>query len=235
MSLLTRLGLPRPVVRRDLALLNADVAAHLAEQATLTIAGLVLAPLLATLAGLGVTVSVIAAVAGAAGGFLLVDRQARQRAGSRRRELRSTLSAYLDLVVLAADGGAGVDQALTDSADVCRGWAAGQIRAALNTARLTRTSPWSALHELGQRVGVPELVELAATTALAGTEGARVRTSLSARAAALRTRQLADAEQVANRATERMTLPMFLLAAGFVLLIAFPALAGIAGIGTGLP
>jgi Flp pilus assembly protein TadB len=153
----------------------------------------------------------------------------------RRRQLRAVLSAYLDLVVLAADGGAGIDQALTDSARVCRGWAAEQIRAALRTARLTRTSPWTALQELGQRTGVPELVELAATAALAGTEGARVRASLSARAAALRTRQLAEVEHRANTATEHMTLPMFLLAAGFVLLIAFPALAGIAGVGDSLP
>jgi hypothetical protein len=116
---------------------------------------------------------------------------------------------------------------LTDSAAVCQGWGAERIRGALRTAHLTRTTAWSAFAHLGAETDVAELTELAATAGLAGTEGARIRASLSARATALRSRLLAETETAANQATERMSVPMFVLAAGFLLLIAFPALAGV--------
>jgi hypothetical protein len=62
-----------------------------------------------------------------------------------------------------------------------------------------------------------------AVLSLAGTEGAKVRASLTARAAAIRARQLSDAETAAQAATERMSLPLVLLFAGFLLLIGYPA------------
>jgi tight adherence protein C len=59
---------------------------------------------------------------------------------------------------------------------------------------------------------------------LAGTEGARVRDSLAAKAAALRRHELAEAESAAAAATERMVLPIALLALGFVIFLLYPAL-----------
>ena len=130
---------------------------------------------------------------------------------------------FLDLVVISIAAGAGVEAALTYAGATGRGWAFTQIRAALETARLTRRPPWEALGQLGRELGIPELSELAASITLAGTEGAKVKASLAAKATALRTRQLADAETAAQAATERMSLPLVLLFAGFLLLIGFPA------------
>ena len=62
------------------------------------------------------------------------------------------------------------------------------------------------------------LSALAASVALAGTEGARVRASLAAKAASLRTHELAEAETADQADTERMSLPVVLLFAGFLLL-----------------
>ena len=59
--------------------------------------------------------------------------------------------------------------------------------------------------------------------ALAGTEGARVRASLAAKAASLRTHELAEAETADQAATERMSLPVVLLFAGFLLFLGYPA------------
>jgi hypothetical protein len=59
---------------------------------------------------------------------------------------------------------------------------------------------------------------------LAGTEGAKVRTSLAAKASALRTHQITDAESDAQAANERMSLPVMLLFLGFLAFIGFPAL-----------
>jgi Flp pilus assembly protein TadB len=226
--LLARLGLPRADLRRDLALLGRSVSDHLAEQAVVAAVGLAVVPLLAAMMGAASPLILLAfAATGGAAGFLLVQRQTRHAAATRRAQMRATLSSYLDLVVLAVDGGAGIDQALTDAAANCAGWPGARLAGALRTAHLTRSSCWEALARLGADTGITELTDLSATAQLAGTEGARVRESLSARAESLRTRLLAETEAAANRATEKLSLPMLLLAAGFLLLLTYPALAGL--------
>ncbi|HVQ94776.1 MAG TPA: hypothetical protein VMU51_27330, partial [Mycobacteriales bacterium] len=124
----------------------------------------------------------------------------------------------------AQAGGAGVDGALTDAAAVGEGWAFGQLTRALTVARVTRTTPWARLRQLGEELDVPELSELAASVSLAGTEGAKVRASLAAKASALRVRELTDAEGHAQAATERMSLPVVVLFAAFLVFIGYPAL-----------
>jgi Flp pilus assembly protein TadB len=226
---LRALGLPGERLARDLAVIGRPVATHLAEKATLAIAGLlapVLLQLLLTLAGmsLGIEFPIIAGLVLAAAGFVLPDLQARSDATKLRTGFRHALSAYLDLVWITLAGGAGVDSALHDSAAIGRGWAFEQIRRALDTARLTRTTPWATLRQLGEELDITELSELAASVSLAGTEGAKVRTSLAAKAGALRTHQITDAEGAAQAATERMSLPVMALFLGFLAFIAYPAL-----------
>ncbi|GLY71374.1 type II secretion system F family protein [Amycolatopsis taiwanensis] len=226
---LRALGLPGTRLTRDLAVIGRPVATHLAEKATLAIAGLllpVLAHLLLALArlSLGVAVPILGGLMLAAAGFVLPDLQARSEAAKLRTGFRHALSAYLDLVWITLAGGAGVDSALNDSVAIGRGWAFEQIRRALDTARLTRTTPWATLRQLGEELDVTELSELAASVSLAGTEGAKVRTSLAAKAGTLRTHQLTDAEGEAQAATERMSLPVMALFLGFLAFIAYPAL-----------
>jgi len=87
-------------------------------------------------------------------------------------------------------------------------------------ARLSPSGPptrWAALGRLGQELGVAELSELAASVALAGTEDGKARASLAAKAASLRTHERAEAETADQAATERMSLPVVLLFAGFLL------------------
>jgi tight adherence protein C len=226
---LRALGLPGARLSRDLAVIGRPVSTHLAEKATLAIAGL-LAPLvlelLLTLAdlSLGIEMPIVAALVLAVAGFLLPDLQARSDAAKLRSGFRHALSAYLDLVWTTLAGGAGVDSALNDSVAIGRGWAFEQIRRALDTARMTRATPWATLRQLGEELDVTELAELAASVSLAGTEGAKVRTSLAAKAGALRTHQVTDAEGEATAATERMSLPVMLLFLGFLAFIAYPAL-----------
>jgi tight adherence protein C len=112
---------------------------------------------------------------------------------------------------------------LADAAGVGEGWAFAALRRALDQARLARETPWAALGRLGDELGVGELSELAANVALAGTEGAKVRASLAAKAVSLRTHELAEAETADQAATERMSLPVVLLFAGFLFFLGFPA------------
>jgi Flp pilus assembly protein TadB len=155
--------------------------------------------------------------------FFVPDLTLRTEAAERRKAFRHALSSFLDLVVISLAGGAGVESALRYAAAIGEGWAFTQLRSALDVTMLTGETPWSALGRLGQELGVPELAELAASVSLAGTEGARVRESLAAKAKSLRDHELSEAEAEAQSATERMALPVVLLFLGFLILIGFPA------------
>ncbi|RQW83165.1 type II secretion system F family protein, partial [Micromonospora globispora] len=225
-------NLPGGRTRADLAVLERPVAAHLADQTLAVIAGLLLPPLVvAVLAAGGTTfaagVPLWASLAGGAGGWWLAETTVHAEAQRRRDELRYALSAVLDLVVISLAGGAGLEQALDDAcADTC-GWAASRLNRAVATARLLRIPPWQALGQLGEDTGVIEMQELAATMSLAGAEGARIRTSLGIRAATMRAHQANALEAKANSATERMSMPVMLLAVAYMIFLLYPAVAAI--------
>jgi len=226
---LQALGLPGARLVRDLAVLGRPVSIHLAQQASGALTGLlapVLVHLLLTVGGLslGAAPPVIAAVVLAVLGFLAPSLRVHAEATRLRAGFRHALSAYLDLVGITLAGGAGVDSALRDSVAIGGGWAFTQLRRALDTARLTRTTPWATLRRLGEDLDVSELSELAASVSLAGTEGAKVRASLAAKASALRTHQITDTEADAQAATERMSLPVMVLFLAFLIFIGYPAL-----------
>jgi tight adherence protein C len=223
------LGLHLTATRRDLAVTGQPLERHQAEKVGLGLFGLLLGPATAAaLAAVGVrmplVVPVWAAAGLAVGGFVLPDIGLRADANGLRREFRHTLGLSLDLTMIGLAGGAGVEGALTDAAaSTGQGIAATRLRQALEDAHLRREPPWTALGRLGEELGIPELVELAASVGLAGTEGARVRPSLAAKAASLRAHELTDTEAAAQAATERMSLPVVLLFAAFLLFIGFPA------------
>ncbi|WP_410630946.1 secretion system protein [Amycolatopsis sp. cmx-4-83] len=225
---LRALGLPGVRLGPDLRLVGRGTDTHLAMKALLACAGL-LAPLLlqgllaAVDVPLGFEVPLVLALALATAGFIAPDLDVHAKAARARAEFRAALSAFLDLVWISLAGGSGVEAALLAAADVGRGGAFGQLRRALDAAQLTRSAPWSTLRRLGEELDIAELAELAASISLAGTEGAKVRASLAAKATAVRTHLVADAEADAQAATERMALPVTLLFLGFLGFIAYPA------------
>lgn len=227
---LDQLGLRLPSLRRDLRITGRAFETHLAEKAALALFGLALAPATAAVMAVGGArlpwaIPAWAGVALALVLFFAPDIGVRGEAAARRRDVRHALGSFVDLVVVGLAGGSGVEGALDDAAAVGSGWAYTQIRHALAAARVTRETPWTALARLGDELGVPELGELAASVGLAGAEGAKVRQSLAAKAASLRTHALADAEEEAQAASERMSLPVVLLFGGFLVFVAYPALA----------
>ncbi len=147
----------------------------------------------------------------------------------RRRHVRVVVGTLVDLVVLGLAGGVGIEGALFAASQVSSDWAARRIARALSKARDSGQSPWVALGQLGEEIGVNELTELSTTLQLAGTEGARIRQSLMARSTALRRHEQADAESEANATTERLFLPGTLLLVGFLLFVGYPAFSRILG------
>ena len=229
-GVLTALGLPRASVQADLRALDRPVETHLAQQAGLALlaalAGPVYAPSLAA-AGIKIPLPVTAvatALLGAAG-YLLPSRLVHTQAEQLREHIRYATSALLDLAAVMLAAGSGQEEAFSTAATAGTGPGHDQLRAALGAARTTHTPVWDQLGQLGERTGVPELTELAATSLLAGTEGAKIRETLSTKAASLRARLLAAAEARAASATERMGMPTVLLMTGFLIFTCYPALA----------
>lgn len=235
LRLLGSLGAPVDADTPDLRIIGRTAATHAtAKLAGAVIAAAVVVAFAATVALAGVApgagmVTVLAAGAAAAG-FVFPDLRVREEAARRRQGFRHALSSYLDLVNVILAGGGGLDSALHAAADAGDGPAFGEIRLALARARLTNRSPWDVFAELGATLGVHELRELSASVSLAGTHGARIRSSLAAKADALRGHQQAEIEAHAESATERMTIPVAVLLFGFLVFIAYPALVQITSI-----
>lgn len=217
------------VDRRDLEVTGTSSARHATERLTcaavagsipvvsyvvLGIGGVALPPALV----------VVTVLAGAVMGLHLPRFTLARRASAARRDFRSSLSSYLDLVSMMLAGGAGIETALVAASRVGDGPTYALITDALEVARSTRRSPWDVLSEEGRRIGVDELPELASTIKLGGEQGARMTASLVAKATSLRHKQMADIEAAANASTERMGLPMVLMFVAFLVLLGYPAM-----------
>ncbi len=158
-------------------------------------------------------------------GWVYPDLALRSRAAAARRAWAQALSVFTDVVAIELAGGAGVEEALLDAAAAGRGPQLEQLSAVMSAAHTRRQRLWDAIDQLGATIGVDPLRELSASMALAGESGSRVRETLAAKAAALRTRQLAEAEADAHQASETMGVAPALMAIAAVVLIAYPAVA----------
>lgn len=212
----------------DLRITGRSAAEHLAQRAAYALLGLLWAPVFMLLVAsggvhLGVAFSLWVSVVLGPLGFAYPGLALRSEASDRRRAFRHALGAFLDVVAVSLASGRGVDTALRDGVRAGSGWPFVELEGALTEARLRGDSPWTGLARLSRAIDVPELAELAASAELAGNEGARVRSSLAAKARAIRVRALTEIETAAQSATERMTLPIVLLMVGFVVFLGYPA------------
>jgi Flp pilus assembly protein TadB len=217
-------------LRRDLAICDQTVERHAVAKLSMAVVGGCLpAGLALTWALTGVPVPVGGLAVGSAvvgtAGFVFPDIALRRQAGGRRREFRYTLGTFLDLVAITLAGGGGVETAVSDAAASGSGWAFAHLQNAVAGATLHHDSPWASLERLADRLGSDELAELAAAVSLAGREGARVRSTLAAKAASYREHELSEAEAEAQAASERMGGPVVLMFVGLILLIGYPAMA----------
>jgi tight adherence protein C len=217
-----------PSVKANLSLCGKSFESYLAGKILLALFGLIFAPILAILAGLaGIRFSLVIPVwmglivAGIF--FFLPDLDLKQKATARRRDFRHAVGSFLDLVAMNLAGGRGVPEALMAAGDIGSGWAMWRIRDALTNARITGQTPWQALGALGEDVGVEELTDLSAALSLVAEDGAKVRESLTARAASLRRREISDLEGKAGQRSQSMLIAQMLLCVGFLLFILYPA------------
>lgn len=232
-SLLVRLGLPGAKARANLALLERAVEPQLAQKATAAVAG-ALIPLIvfAPVAALGFRMPPLLplAVSAASAGLLFVvpDLALRDEAERFRMESRMAVRLFLDLTVASLAGGAGIEQAINAAARRGSTVAFRRIREALAEAHRQQGAAWPFLDALGVELGLRELCELAATAALAGSEGARVRASLAAKARSMREREHAVIIAAEASATERGSLPGMVQGLALTVFILYASLAAAA-------
>lgn len=229
-------GFVHASLRQDLALTGRDLDEVMGRKVLAAVTGLLLALAVLTAGQLVLHVSVplgaplpLAALV-AVGFFFLPDLEARKQAALRRADFRRALGAYLDLVALEMACLAAPAQALTRAAHVGAGWPMALLRDTLFRATRSGRNQWAALTELGERIGVAELADLGSLIRLVEDDGARVRLTLSARAATMRRRELADAE---GRAAERdvsMRLAQLVVGLGFMVFLIYPAIVNVIGL-----
>lgn len=226
-SVLAALGLPGKRTRGRLAMCDQNAQDYLVKKAAALMGAVIgpvlLAPLL-TLLGIGLTLPLIGWLVFAVVLWLAPDTELRKEAATRATQIRHAVTAVCDLVVISLAGGAGVTGALDDATRASDSWAMGRIRTELAATAIGHEPPSVALRRIGERFQVRAATDLASSLRQAGSDGARVKRSLAAKANTLRTQHLREIEGEANSTTERMSLPLTTLFAGFLLLIGYPAL-----------
>ncbi|TDC54577.1 type II secretion protein F [Jiangella ureilytica] len=225
-------GLRMGSLRADLSLLGRTLEGHLATTVLCGLAGFLMPVVLTAILsfagiGLGIAGGTIIGLVLAVVFAAVPTLTARSSAADRRRDFRHVVGSFLDLVAMNLAGGRGVPEALQAASSLSDGWAMVRIRDTLLTARLHGVTPWAALGELGDEVGVDELRDLAAALALVAEDGAKVRESLAARAGSLRRRELAEIEGKAGQRSQSMLVAQLVLCCGFLLFLVYPALMGV--------
>lgn len=215
-------------MRADLALMGRTRGAHLATKVAVGGLLFLLAPVVWTvlrISGMDLPTAVpaVLAIGLAAFGFFMPDLALRSEAAVRRNDFRRTVGVFLDLVAMNLAGGRGLPEALLAAATVSDHWTLVRIRQALANARLYGTTPWVALGDLGRDIGLEELQDLAGALSLAADDGAKIRSSLSARAATMRRKELTQAEGKEGEKSQSMLVAQMLISTAFLIFLAFPA------------
>ena len=204
------------VPERDLAILQRTSTSFYGSKITAATIGLIIGPLL-TLAAMAVGVDVPFAipVIGSLGlgavMWLMPGAEVRDKARRARAEFSYALGAFVEMLALERLSGSGVPQALQRAADIGDSWAFQRIAATLKRTEYTGRNPWDALEDLGKELDLTDLVDLADIMRLAGADGTQIYGSLRARAAAMRNALLTSHIAAANRAGERIAIPVGLL------------------------
>ncbi|MGO3089937.1 MAG: type II secretion system F family protein [Galactobacter sp.] len=212
---------------KDLALLGRSTTAHyytkLSTAVVLFVAGMVLSAFSGTL-GLPFALPALAALVLAVLGWILPDSQVRTQAKRARTDYTRAIGAYVEIIATERKRNAAISDSLIRAARLSDSWIFQQIRHALIRAELVHQSPWTALENLGERVGVEVLGETARIVQLAGDDGAAVYESLRGQGQNMRRAALAEEQTRAHKITEQLSLMITALAGTFLALVMIPTM-----------
>lgn len=212
----------------DLAILNLERPQLVAMKLTRTAAGLLAPSVVAVLLSLGGHPPVFVLPLGstlllAVVLWLVPSGRVRKRAARARGQFRAALRAYLKLVAQERAARGSPTEALEEASRGWQAWPFGLIHTEVLRAELSGQQPWLALRELGTRLGVAELRNMAEIVSTAA-DGAAVFDTLLAEARNLHHAELSMQRAEANATSERLIQPIGLLAFGFVVMLLIPPL-----------
>ncbi|MEM9514484.1 MAG: hypothetical protein AAGA42_06460 [Actinomycetota bacterium] len=216
--------------RLPLRLIGRSPEHHLVLMITAGLLGLVAPTLIAGVlaatgsASVGWVIPAAASLAAAALGSALVHSDALSKAAAVRVDLRYQLGAYVDMVTMLLAGNTGYEGALERAARAGDGRLFIELRRRMREVAATGQSMGTALTIVADDLGIVELEQVAATAALASTEGAPVARTLAAKCATLRSSLAAELEADARIRTDKVTPPLVGMALLFMALLIYPAL-----------
>lgn len=208
--LLRRLHLsPSARIRAQLELRNLSLTRFYGERvaAAVALAALpaILGPTLGAVLGIPPYIPAAGVIALAVIGFQYPVWNLSARAVVGRTDLNEALLVYIDLVVLERLSNASAPEALRNAARLSDGPLFIMIRTALERARLEQEQPWEEIRRLSERIGLPQLTDVADVARLQD-EGAALSEALRARVRELRNAWLVEQQTAAARLTSRMTV-----------------------------
>jgi Flp pilus assembly protein TadB len=162
---------------------------------------------------------------------LVAEGDRATKAEQRRDEIRLALTHFLEITSIMLAGGAGAETALEEA--VVRGNGLGFRLFAREIAKAGENpamSPFSAIRDLGARLGMPELVEFGNVMILSSENAATVRKALDDKAALIIFRDQEKRKVDALSRNVMMSLPVVGMAGGFILWLMYAALAGLANL-----
>jgi|GEM_PF-4277628 len=215
----------------DLALLRIDPFDHAQRKVITALAVgawlfLLLAVLVAGDLGVPLWAPVPIALIGAALGFVWPDIRVRSTASDAREAFGDAVGAFLGLAKTLTLGGIEINTALTNAAAAGNGLGFEHLHRACGQARAENRQASETLRDLGQRVKLPELEQVAGVLQSAAEAGTPVSDALATRAEMVLERLDHNMKMRAKERTEMMTIPTSLLTLLFILFIILPALFG---------
>ena len=202
----------------DLDLLGVSPATFYTEKVTAAACGFIFPTLISVLdsallhlmpTGLPAFVGLIAAAAL----WFAPDVQIKNKARDARQDFSDAAVEYYRFIAINRRSERAVAPAMESAAAISDSWMFVRIRETLNLTRLnSQSTAWDDLEALGNRIKVPELVEIAGIMRLAGDAGSGVVESLVAGAEAMRDQRLKAQFDEAALATTRSAIPRTALA-----------------------
>ena len=202
----------------DLELLGISPAAFYTEKVTAAAVGFIFPTLVSVVdsafphllpTGLPAFVGLIAAAAL----WFAPDVQVKNKANDARQDFSDAAVEYYRFIAINRRSERAVGPAMENAASISDSWMFVRIRETLNLTRLnSQSTAWDDLEALGNRIKVPELIEIAGIMRLAGDSGAGVIDSLINGAEAMRDQRLKVQFEEAAAATTRSAIPRTALA-----------------------
>lgn len=156
-----------------------------------------------------------------------VDQDVKKKAKKARTEFTRAIAVYLELVAVERKRFIGPEQALLSAASVGQSWVFVRLRQELARAEYAGVTGWDALSTLSTEIDVPELDDVANIVRLSGEEGASIYETLRSRGKTLRHKLLAEENEKANSATERVQIPIAITLFVYVGIIMTPPVMGL--------